>query len=52
MSTKRNSIEIPAEVLEYMQMVRKGEYRYCKEQIQLIDMLEKIFMTSNYLRLH
>ena len=47
MSGKRNSIEIPAEVLEYMQMVRKGEYRYCKEQIQLIDMLEKIFMTEN-----
>ena len=47
MNGKRNSIEIPAEVLEYMQMVRKGEYRYCKEQIQLINMLEKIFMTEN-----
>ena len=45
MSTQRN-IEIPAEILEYMQMVREGEYPFCKEQVQLIDMLENIFMTE------
>ena len=45
MSTERN-IEIPAEILEYMQMVREGEYPFCKEQIQLVDMLENIFMTE------
>ena len=44
MSTK--SIEIPAEILEYMQMVREGENPFCKEQIQLVDMLEDIFMTE------
>lgn len=45
MSTQKN-IEIPAEILEYMQMVREGEYPFCKEQIQLVDMLENIFMTE------
>ena len=39
MSTEK-SIEIPAEILEYMQMVREGEHPVCKEQIQLVDMLE------------
>ena len=45
MSTQRN-IEIPAEILEYMQMVREGEHPFCKEQIQLVGMLENIFMTE------
>ena len=39
-------VEIPAEILEYMQIVREGEYPVCKEQLQLMDMLEKIFMTE------
>ena len=46
MSTKQKPVEIPAEVLEYMLMVREGEYPVCKEQIQLVDMLEDIFMTE------
>ena len=44
MSAKR--VEVPAEILEYMQIVREGEYPVCKEQLQLMDMLENIFMTE------
>lgn len=43
--TKRQ-IEIPAEVLEYIQFVKDGKYPVCKEQMQLIAMLERIFQTE------
>ena len=46
MSAENTSVEIPAEILEYMQMVREGENPVCKEQHQLMDMLENIFMTE------
>lgn len=43
---KQKPVEIPAEVLEYMQRVRSGVYPVSKEQYQLIDMLEQIFTTE------
>lgn len=47
MSTrKQKPVEIPAEVLEYMLRVRSGKYRVCKEQIQLVDLLEQVFTTE------
>ena len=36
-------VEIPGEVLEYMEFVKSGQYPVCKEQTQLMAMLEKIF---------
>ncbi len=46
MNTKRKPVEIPSGILDYMQIVRNGERLFCKEQIQLVDMLERIFATE------
>ena len=43
---KKKPVEIPAEILEYMQFIRNGEYPVNKERTQLVDMLEKIFQTE------
>lgn len=37
---------VPGEILEYMEIVRSGKHRVCKEQIQLVEMLERIFETE------
>lgn len=42
----RKSVEIPAEVLDYMQFIRECKYPVNKERIQLVDMLEQIFKTE------
>lgn len=39
----KKQVEIPAEILEYMQFIRAGEYPVNKERVQLVDMLERIF---------
>jgi phage terminase large subunit-like protein len=36
-SAKKNTVEIPAEVLDYMQFIRESEFPINKERIQLID---------------
>lgn len=43
----RKQIEIPAEILEYMQFLRECEYPVNKERSQLVDMLERIFETES-----
>lgn len=43
----KKKIEIPAEVLEYMQIIRKCEHPFNKERLQLVDMLENVFKTEN-----
>lgn len=42
----KKPVEIPAEILEYMQFIRACEYPINKERVQLVDMLERIFSTE------
>ena len=37
---------IPHEIQDYIDIVKQGKIRACKEQIQLVDMVEKIFATE------
>ena len=47
MSAKRKPVEIPAEVLDYMQFIRESEYPVNKERIQLVEnVLEPVFMNE------
>lgn len=39
-------VEIPGEILDYMQFVRSGKYPINKERLQLVDLLERVFTTE------
>lgn len=38
---------IPLHIRQYMELVRHGEYAVCREQIQLCDMIERIFQEED-----
>ena len=41
------SCPIPAEVLEYIELVESGQYRACKEQKALVQYVRRVFETEN-----
>ena len=53
--TRRKVVEIPAEILDYMQSIKESEYPVNKERVQLVQMLERVFETEtlvfDYLRI-
>lgn len=40
------AVQIPAEILDYMEFIRSGKYPVNKERLQLMDMLERVFTTE------
>lgn len=41
------SCEIPYEIGKYIEMVKRADYPVCKDQIKLVNLIEKIFATED-----